>query len=130
MSIYNRFVLVTIDKATGNSIALICKQFNASVIEKNVRIGLSNRTYKYSEINNASKDEIININIEDLKSKFSIDNIFMDNHCLPNMYWLPKVNKTSIKATIIVVSPKSSINPKTARGVGRGRGGGQFDVSF
>ena len=56
--------MVPIDKATVN-IAVICKQFYGSVITADT----------YSEINNTSKNEIINNNIEDLKSKFGIDNI-------------------------------------------------------
>ena len=63
MLLRNGFVLVPIDKATGN-IALICKQFYASVIEKEVGIGLNNGTNTYIEINNNSKDEIINTDIE------------------------------------------------------------------
>ena len=43
-SLHNRPVVVPIDKATGN-IALICKQFYTSVIAKEVRLGLNNRTY-------------------------------------------------------------------------------------
>ena len=61
---HNSFVVVPIDKATVN-IAVICKQFYGSVITADT----------YSEINNTSKNEIINNNIEDLKSKFGIDNI-------------------------------------------------------
>ena len=38
-------------------------------------LGIKNTADTYSEINNTSKDEIINNNIEDLKSKFGIDNI-------------------------------------------------------
>ena len=33
----------------------------------------------------------------------------MYNHCLPKMYWLPKVHKIPIKARFIVAYPKPSI---------------------
>ena len=33
----------------------------------------------------------------------------MDNHCLPNMYWLSKIHKTPIKDRFIAASPRSSI---------------------
>ena len=33
----------------------------------------------------------------------------MDNHCLSNIYWLPKTHKTPIKARFIFASPKSTI---------------------
>ena len=61
--------------------------------------------------NNKSSDEIIGSNIKDLKSKFGIGNISQENHCLPNMYWLPKIHKSPIKARFIIASPKSSVKP-------------------
>ena len=33
----------------------------------------------------------------------------MDNYYFPNMYWLPKIHETPIKAKFIVASSKSSI---------------------
>ena len=102
--------MVPTGEAKGN-IALICKQFYASMIAKEVGLRLNNTPNTYSEINNTSKDEIINTNIEDLKYKFGIDDIAMDNHCFSNKYWLPKMYKTPIKAKFIVVSPKSSMKP-------------------
>ena len=46
-----------------------------------------------------------------MKIKFGIGNIPIENHRLPNMYWVPKMHKNSIKARIIIASPKSSIKP-------------------
>ena len=102
-SIRNRFVAVPIGKATG-SVTLICKQFYASVIAK-TGLSLNNTINKYSE---TDRDEIINTNIKDLRSKFFIDNIIMDNHCFLAKYWLPKMHKTPIKARFIAAFPKSS----------------------
>ena len=95
-----------IGKANG-SITLICNQFYVSVIAK-TRLGLNNTTNKYSETDETSRDEIMNTNIEDLRSKFFIDNIIMDNHCFLGKYWLPKMHKTPIKVRFIAAFPKSS----------------------
>ena len=46
-----------------------------------------------------------------MKIKLGIDNIPIENHRLPNMYWMPKIHKNPIKARFIIVSPKSSIKP-------------------
>ena len=109
-NIHKDFVVVPIDKATGN-IALICKRFYASVIAKELGLGNNNSTKTYNSINNLPTDTIINNNINDLKSKFGIDNVTTENHRLPNMYWLPKMHKNPIKARFIIASPKSSIKP-------------------
>ena len=92
-NVHKDFVAVPIDKATGN-IALICKRFYASVIAKELGLGNNNTTDKYNSINNSSTYTIINSNINDLKSKFGIDDFNIENHCLPQMYWLPKMHKT------------------------------------
>ena len=47
--------------------------------------------------------------MKDLKIKFGIDNIPIENYRLPNMYWMPKMHKNPIKARFIIASPKSSI---------------------
>ena len=46
-----------------------------------------------------------------MKIKFSIDNIPIENHRLPNMYWMSKIDKNPFKAKFIIASPKSSIKP-------------------
>ena len=46
-----------------------------------------------------------------MKIKFGIDNIPIENHRLPNMYWMPKMHKNPIKARFNIASPKSSIKP-------------------
>ena len=46
-----------------------------------------------------------------MKIKFGIDNIPIENHRLPNMYWVPNMHKNPIKARFIIGSPKSSIKP-------------------
>ena len=81
----NNFVVVPIDKATGN-IALICKSFYASVIANEVGLVNNNSTNIYTLIDHSSAETIISNNIKDLKIKFGIDNITTENHCLPNMF--------------------------------------------
>ena len=46
--------MVTIDKATGN-IVLICKQFHALMIAKEVGLGLNNTVNTYSDTDNTTK---------------------------------------------------------------------------
>ena len=108
--IHSKYVVVPVDKASGN-IALVCKRFYALVIAKELGLGLNNSTQTYCSIDNISGNEIIESNIKHLKSKFGIDNIPKENHCLPNMYWLPKIHKSPIKARFIIASPKSSVKP-------------------
>ena len=45
----------------------------------------------------------------DLKIRFCIADIPIKNHQLPNMYWMPKMHKNTIKARFIIASPKSYI---------------------
>ena len=108
-NIHNKFVVVPIDKATGN-IALICKRFYASVIVKQLGMGPNNFTATY-DIATENSNDLIKNNIKDLKSKFGINDISPENHCLPNLYWMPKMHKNPIKARFIIASPKSSVKP-------------------
>ena len=44
-----------------------------------------------------------------MKIKFGINNIPIENHRLPNMYWMTKIHKNPIKARFIIASPKSAM---------------------
>ena len=68
-------------------------------------------TDTYNNAGGLSANDIIDKNIRDLKIKFGIHNIAIENHRLPNMYWMPKMHKNPIKARFIIASPKSSIKP-------------------
>ena len=68
-------------------------------------------TDTYKNTGGLSVNDLINGNIKNLKIKFSIDSIPIENHRLPNMYWMPKMRKNPIKARLIIASPKSSIKP-------------------
>ena len=109
-NIHKDFAVVPIDKATRN-IALVCKRFYASVITR--ELGLSNNSSKDTNKNagGLSANDIIDGNIRDLKIIFGIDNIPIENHRLPNMYWMPKMHKNPVKARFIIASTKSSIKP-------------------
>ena len=47
--------------------------------------------------------------MEDVESKFGIDDIAIENHCFLNMYLLPKMHETPFKARFFVASPTSFI---------------------
>ena len=109
-NIHKYFVVVPIDKATGN-IALVCKRFYASVITRELGLNNNSSTDTYKNAGGLSANGIIDGNIRDLKIKFCIDNISFENHRLPNMYWMPKMHKSPIKARFIIAFPQSSIKP-------------------
>ena len=109
-NIHKDFVVVSIDEATGN-IALVCKRLYASAIPRELGLKNNSSTDTYKNAGGLSANGIINGNIRDLKTKFGIDNISIANHRLPNMYWMPKMNKNPIKARFIIAPPKSSIKP-------------------
>ena len=97
-NIHEDFVVVPIDKATGN-ITLACKRFYASVITRELGLNNNSSTDTYNSTGGLSANDIIDKNIRGLKIKFGIDNILIENHRLPNMYWMPKMNKNPISKT-------------------------------
>ena len=80
-----------IDKATGN-IALVCKRFYASVITRELGLNNNSSTDTYNNAGGLSANDITEGNIRDLKIKFGIDNILIENYWLPNIYWMPKMH--------------------------------------
>ena len=92
---------------------LVCKRFYASVITRKMGLNNNSTTDTYNNDIDLSANDIIDKNIRGLKIKFGIDNIPTENHRLSNMYWMPKMHKNSIKARLIIASPKSSIKPLT-----------------
>ena len=61
----------------------------------------------YNNAGRLSANDIIEKR-RNLKIKFGIDNIPIEIHRLPNLYWMPKIYKNPIKAIFIIASPKSS----------------------
>ena len=94
------FVVNPIDKATGN-IVLVCKRFYASVITRELELNNNSSTDTYNNSGGLSANDIIDKNIRDLKNKLGIGNIPIENHRLPNMYWMPKLHKKPIKTRCI-----------------------------
>ena len=109
-NIHKDFVFFLVDKATG-SVSLVCKRFYASVITRELGLNNNSSTDTYKNAGGLSANGIIDGNIRDLKIKFCIDNIPFENHRLPNMYWMPKMHKSPIKARFIIAFPQSSIKP-------------------
>ena len=109
-NILKDFVVVPVDKATGN-IALACKRFYASAITRELGLNNNSSTDTYNSAGGLSANGIIDKNISDLKIKLGIDGIRIENHQLPNMYWMPEMHKNPIKARFIIASPKFSIKP-------------------
>ena len=94
------FVVNPIDKATGN-IVLVYKRFYASVITRELELNNNSSTDTYNNSGGLSANDIIDKNIRDLKNKLGIGNIPIENHRLPNMYWMPKLHKKPIKTRCI-----------------------------
>ena len=78
-NIHKDFVVVPLDKATGN-IALVCKRFYASVITRELGLNNNSFTDTYNNASGLSANNIIDKNIRYLKIKFGIDNIPSENH--------------------------------------------------
>lgn len=94
--IQENFIIVPIDKAAGN-ISIICKRFYAMILVKELGLNANNPTETYEKID-TSGEHIIHNHLNDLKSAFNINNNAPENHCLPKIYWLPKMHKSPIKA--------------------------------
>ena len=103
----SKFVFVPIDKATGN-VALVCKRFYASVLID--ELGLKGRSSETYERVRKTSETLVKKNIRDLKDKFGID-VKSENHCLPHIYWLPKLHKKPLKFRFIIAAPKCSVKP-------------------
>ena len=109
-NIHKDFAELPIDKATAN-ISLVCKRFYASIIIRELGLDNNSSTDAYNGAGGLSANDVIDKNIRDLKIKFGIDNIPIENHRLLNMYWMPKMHKNPIKARFIIASHKYSIKP-------------------
>ena len=72
----------------------------------------SNLLKTYEQIDKIPTD-VTNTILNEIKTKFNINNVDSDNHCIPKMYWLPKMHKVPTKCRFIVAAPKCSIKPLT-----------------
>ena len=80
-NIHKDFVAVLIDKATGN-IAFVCKRFYASVITRELGLNNNSSTDTYSNAGGLPSNDI-DKSVRDLKIKFGIDNISIENLVKP-----------------------------------------------
>ena len=105
-SLKEDLVTVPIDYA-ANNVAFISKHFNALGIIKELNLDclLSNQddNNTYTFINNKTKDQIVKEHKLYL-SKYKI-NLTNNMHNLPAMYWIPKMNKSTVKFSFIIESP-------------------------
>ena len=101
-----KYVMVPIDKADSN-IAFICKRYYIEVLAKELGlIGSTSNTYEH--LQNSDSNEIIRNHKEDLHNHFNIS-VPDEMHSLPDIYWLPKLHKTPIKARYIIASQICSV---------------------
>ena len=109
-NIDNGFVVVPIDKGTGN-IALVYKRFYVSIIIRELGLNNNSSTYPYSNGVGLSANDINDKNIRNLKIKFGVDNIPIEIIycliCIGCLRWIKK----PVKTRFIIESPKSSIIP-------------------
>ena len=109
--LHDKFVLVPIDKASGN-IAFVCKRFYAQVIVNELGLRDPSGTLTYKTVTDKSPNAIIDKHTKFLLKKFGINKPnSTDKVRLPNIYWIPKMHKTPIKYRFIIASPDSSIKP-------------------
>ena len=101
-----KYVMVPIDKADSN-VAFICKRYYIEVLAKELGlIGSTSNTYEH--LQNSNSNEIIRNHKEDLHNHFNIS-VPDEMHSLPDIYWLPKLHKTPIKARYIIASQICSV---------------------
>lgn len=106
-NIQKYFLVVSTDNATGNT-APVCRRFYVYVTAKELGLNISLSTDTSSKINSLSAVDITNNIIDNI---IGSDNIPIENHQLPNIYWMLKIHKSPIKARFIVGSPNSSMKP-------------------
>ena len=102
-------------------ITLVLKRFYAAVITRELGFNNTSSTDTCNKAGGLSGNDITNKNKKDLKIKFGVDKILIENHQLPNMCCMPKMHKNPIKARFIVASLKSAIN-RLARTITSGFG--------
>ena len=104
-----RFVIVPIDKASGN-VAFICKRFYAKVLLEELGLLGQSGSSTYESLQNKDIGEIVNSHSEYLMTKFGLE-VPSESKLLPHIYWLPKLHKNPIKFRFIIAAPNCSIKP-------------------
>jgi len=102
------FVMVPIDKADNNT-AFVCKRYYVEVVARELGLldGQSDiSTYEY--LNDVDINDIVSSHKKELEDGFNIK-VSEEMHTLPDIYWLPKLHKSPIKAWFIIASKKCSV---------------------
>ena len=98
--------MVPIDKADSN-VAFVCKRYYIEVIAKELGLqGSQSSTYEH--LQNSTPNEIISNHQNDLQEHFNMT-VPQEMRTLPDIYWLPKLHKTPIKARYIIASQKCTV---------------------
>ena len=101
-----RYVMVPIDKADSN-VAFICKRYYIEVLTKELGLqGSQSNTYEH--LQNSNQNEIIADHQKHLQEQFGIT-VPEEMRTLPDIYWLPKLHKTPIKARYIIASQQCTV---------------------
>ena len=105
-TLHNKFVIVPVDKA-ANNFAFICKRYY--IVRLLTEVGIPNGNSQTYQLLDRDYHQIIDDNIElckkyDLKTEEK-------HHCLPIMYWIPKMHKNPVDARFIVASASCSTKP-------------------
>ena len=70
------------------------------VITRELGLNNNSSTDTYKNVGGLSAIDMIDGNIRDVKIKFGIGSIPIENHRLPNMYWMPKMHKNQTNTNI------------------------------
>ena len=104
--LHSKFVITPIDKASNN-VAFICKRHYAQVLVD--ELGLENTNDSaptYIKITNMNIEQIVKKHDEYVKKLFKTS---IEDKCLPNMHWTPKMHKIPSKARFIVAAKYCSL---------------------
>ena len=102
----DKYVMTPIDKADSN-VAFICKRYYVEVLVK--ELGLAHvHSNTYEPIFNVDLSGIVKQQVDEIHNVFGI-RVSKDMQTLPDIYWLPKLHKTPIKARFIIASQKCTV---------------------
>ena len=105
-ALHSKFVITPIDKASNN-VAFICKQHYAQVLVDELGlVNNDNPTPTYTQITNMNLEQIVKKHDQYVKKLFGTN---VEDKCLPNMHWTPKMHKVPSKARFIVAAKYCSL---------------------
>ena len=108
--IHHQFIVTPTDKANGN-VAIICQQFYALVLIKELGLDHDNSGTNKNYIPvHKTNYRVISGHTTFLWNKFNWE-VDEGNKKLPNIYWTPKLHKHSSTARFIIAAPQRSVKP-------------------